>query len=201
MEWVCGERIPAVRGLPFSAKAELETVSQLQDGTQIMHKTYNLVARDSAGRTHNERRNWINAEGEEPKLNCVELYDPATRTRTDLFPLTKLARQWASATGQMTPSSATTKPETTKEEIGSDTMEGLPVKGVRVTQTYPTGAIGNDRPLTIVTEYWYAGELRINLLTKRTDPRYGVQTVRLTELESVEPETRRCLPSERTTKW
>src|ERR1700676_5050743 len=182
-EWVYGERIPAVRGLPFSAKVELETVSQLQDGTQITHKTYNLDARDSAGRTHNEMRNWITAEGEEPKLTRVELYDPATRTRTDLFPSSKLARQWVvGVTAQATPAAGTAKPETTREEIGTDTMEGLPVKGVRVTQTYATRALGNDRPLTIVTEYWYAAELRLNLLTKRTDPRYGMQTVRVTEL-------------------
>jgi len=188
-EWVYGERIPAVRGLPFSAKVELETVSQLQDGTVITHKTYNLDARDSAGRTHNEMRNWITAEGEEPKLTRVELYDPATRTRTDLFPLTKLARQWVvAAAAQATPVAATAKPETTREEIGTDTIEGLPVKGTRVSQTYATGALGNDRPLTIVTEYWYAAELRLNLLTKRTDPRYGVQTVRVTELQRREPD-------------
>lgn len=188
-EWVYGERIPAVRGLPFSAKVELETVSQLQDGTQITHKTYNLDARDSAGRTHNEMRNWITAEGEEPKLTRIELYDPATKTRTDLFPLTKLARQWVvAAAAQATPAAGTAKPTAMREEIGTDTMEGLPVKGTRVTQTYPIGALGNDRPLTIVTEYWYAAELRLNLLTKRTDPRYGVQTVRVTELQRQEPD-------------
>jgi TonB family protein len=189
-EWVYGLRIPAVRGLPFSAKVELETVSQLQDGTQISHKTYNLDARDSAGRTHNEMRNWIAAEGEEPRLTRVELYDPATRTRTDLFPLTKLARQWVvGATAQVSAAAGTGKPETTREEIGSDTMLGLPVKGWRVTQTYGAGSsLGNDRALTIVTEYWSAAELRINLLTKRTDPRHGVQTVRVTELERQEPD-------------
>ena len=178
-----------MRGLPFSAKVVLETMSQLQDGTQITHKTYNLDARDSAGRTHNEMRNWITAEGEEPKLTRVELYDPATKTRTDLFPLTKLARQWVvAAAAQATPVAAAAKPETTREEIGTDTMEGLAVKGTRVTQTYPTGALGNDRPLSIVTEYWYAAELRLNLLTKRTDPRYGVQTVHVTELQRQEPD-------------
>lgn len=187
--WVYGERIPAVRGLPFFAKVELETVSQLQDGTQITHKTYNLDARDSAGRTHNEMRNWITAEGGEPQLTRVELYDPVTRTRTDLFPLSKLARQWTVvAAAQATQDMGTAKPETTKEELGTDTMEGLPAKGVRVTQTYATGSLGNDRPLTIVTEYWYAAELRLHLLTKRTDPRYGVQTVRVTELRRQEPD-------------
>lgn len=188
-EWVFGEHIPAVRGLPFSAKVELETVSQLQDGTQITHKTYNLVARDSTGRTRNEMRNWIMAEGEEPKLTRVELFDPATRTRTDLVPLTKLARQWVvSATTQATTAAGAAKPETSKEEIGTDTMLGLTVKGTQLTQTYPAGALGNDRPLSTVTEYWYSADLRMNLLTKRRDPRYGVQTVRLTELDRQEPD-------------
>jgi len=58
----------------------------------------------------------------------------------------------------------------------------------RLTQTYAAGALGNDRPLTIVSEYWYAAELRLNLLTKRTDPRHGVQTVRVTELMRDEPD-------------
>ena len=188
-EWVYGLHIPAVRGVPFSAKVELETVSQLQDGTQITHKTYNMDARDSAGRTHNEMRNWISAEDEEPKLMRVELYDPATKTRTDLFPLTKVARQWVVTTnGQLTPAGLNVKPELTREEIGTDMIEGMAVKGTRVTQTYPTGAMGNDRPLSIVTEYWYAAELRLNLLTKRTDPRHGVQTVRVTELTREEPD-------------
>jgi TonB family protein len=162
-------------------------VSQLQDGTQIAHKTYNLDARDSAGRTRNEMRNWITAEGQEPKLARVELYDPRTKTRTDLFPLSKLARQWV-VTGATQTAAETAKPETTKEELGADTMQGLPVKGWRVTETYRTGALGNDRPLAMVTEYWYAPDLRLNLLTERRDPRYGVETVRVTELERQEPD-------------
>src|SRR6266849_3432876 len=192
-EWMYGEHIPAVSGLPFSAKVELELVNQLQDGTLITHKTYNLDARDHLGRTRNEARNWINpVEGGEPRLTRIELYDPSTRTRTNLFPLTKTARQWTvgSPVPTAAPSAQTafSKPETSKENIGSDTIEGLPVRGVRVSQTYPPGALGNDRPLTVVTEYWYSEALKINLLTKRTDPRYGVQTVRVTELLRQEPD-------------
>src|SRR6266481_9599515 len=94
-EWMYGEHIAAVPVLPFSAKVELELVNQLQDGTLITHKTYNLDARDHLGRTRNEARNWINpVEGAEPRLTRIELYDPSTRARTNLFPLTKTARQW-----------------------------------------------------------------------------------------------------------
>src|SRR6267154_4063416 len=123
-EWMYGEHIPAVPGLPFSAKVELEMVNQLQDGTLISHKTYNLTARDSRGRTHNESRNWISpAMSAEPRLIRIELYDPSTRTRTNVITLTKTARQWIAspASPTATPSTPTAvKPETTKENIGSD---------------------------------------------------------------------------------
>src|SRR5712664_30808 len=138
-EWMYGEHIPAVSGLPFSAKVELELVNQLQDGTLITHKTYNLDARDHLGRTRNEARNWINpVEGAEPRLTRIELYDPSTRTRTNLFPLTKTARQWT-VTAALSAQTASSKSETSKENIGSDTIEGLPVRGVRISQTYPPG--------------------------------------------------------------
>ena len=189
-ESMSGEHIPAISGVPFSAKVILETVSHLQDGTLITHTTYNLDARDSSGRTRNEMRNWVSSDGAEPRLTRVELYDPATRTRTDLYPLSKLARQWilSAATQTAVPLAPGPKPEVIREEIGTDTMEGLPVKGLRVTQTYATGALGNDRPLSVVTETWYSPELHINLLTKKSDPRYGEQTVRVTELDRQEPD-------------
>jgi TonB family protein len=193
-EWMYGERIPAVAGLPFSAKAELESANQLQNGTLINHKTYNLIARDGQGRTHNEARNWIDfSTGADPRLTRIELYDPATRLRTNLYPLAKIARQWPLGTpgpdAAPSPQNPQVKPETLRENMGMDTIEGLPVRGVRVSQTYPTGSLGNDRPLTIVTEYWYSEALKINLLTKRTDPRYGERSVRVTELARQEPDT------------
>src|SRR5262249_7151056 len=148
-QWMTGEHIASIHGQPFSARVELETSTQLQDGTQITHKTYNVIARDSVGRTHNEMRNWIPADGSEPRLTRIELWDPATRTRTDLFPLTKVAREWviSSAQNSSLVARTTAKPEITREDLGADTMEGLPVKGTRIISTQPAGAVGNDRPL------------------------------------------------------
>jgi hypothetical protein len=187
-EWMYGEHIPAIPGKPFSSKVELEMVNQLPDGTLITHTTYNIDARDLLGRTRNEARNWINPSGEEPILTRIELYDPATRMRTNLFPLAKLATQWAASTPSTSLPKKGDKSEITRESLGEDVIEGIPVRGTRVTQVYPTGTLGNDRPLTIVTESWFSQDLKIALLTKRADPRYGVQTVRVTELLEREPE-------------
>ena len=187
-EWMTGESIPAIPGLPFSAKALLETVTHLEDGTVITHNTYNLIARDSLGRTHNEGRNWAAPDSAEPRLIRISLYDPDTKTRTDLFPLTKVARQWPAAGSTTSLNASTLKPETTRENIGAQTIEGLSVNGTRVTQTYAPGTLGNDRPLSIVTEYWYSPELHLNLLTTRNDPRHGQQSVRVISLVSEEPD-------------
>ena len=189
-EWMNGENIPPIAKLPFSAKAELETVNQLPDGTLITHNTYNLIARDSAGRTHNEARRWVDpATGAEPTLFRIVVYDPVTKTRTALFPLVKVARPWNAAPALApSPAQLASKPESSREDLGADTLEGLPVRGVRVSQSYAPGAMGNDRPLTVVVEYWYSEQLKINLLTKRTDPRFGVQTVRITQLVRQEPD-------------
>src|SRR5271165_3363655 len=45
------------------------------------------------------------------------------------------------------------------EDLGSQTMEGVLVNGVRTTHTIPAGQIGNERPITIVTEVWTSPDL------------------------------------------
>src|ERR1700730_9893554 len=190
-QWMHGEQIPPIANLPFAAKVELETVNQLPDGTLITHKTYNIDARDSLGRTRNEARRWMNPQtGSEPQLFRIHLYDPATRTRTVVFPLVKTVRRSIKMAPLSVPPETLSlqKAVTSSEDLGADTMQGLAVRGVRVTETYQSGALGNDRSLTIVTENWFSDALKINLLTKRTDPRFGVQTVRVTELVRGEPE-------------
>lgn len=73
------------------------------------------------------------------------------------------------------------------EDLGSQTMEGVLVNGVRTTHTIPAGQIGNDRPIAIVTEVWTSPELKTVVYSKRSDPRMGEQTFRLTNIVRTEP--------------
>ena len=73
------------------------------------------------------------------------------------------------------------------EDLGSQTMEGVLVNGVRTTHTIPEGQIGNERPITIVTEVWTSPELKTIVYSKRSDPRMGEQTFRLTNIVRTEP--------------
>jgi hypothetical protein len=74
------------------------------------------------------------------------------------------------------------------EDLGSQTMEGVFVNGVRTTRTIPAGQIGNDRPLDIVTEVWTSPDLKTVVYSKRSDARMGEQTFRLTNIVRTEPD-------------
>ena len=74
------------------------------------------------------------------------------------------------------------------EDLGSETMEGLTVNGVRTTRTIPEGQIGNDKPISIVTEVWTSPDLKTVVYSKRSDPRMGEQTFKLTNIVRAEPD-------------
>jgi hypothetical protein len=74
------------------------------------------------------------------------------------------------------------------EDLGTQTMEGVVVTGVRTTRTIAAGQIGNEKPITIVTEIWTSPELKTVVMSKRSDPRTGEQAFRLTNIVRAEPD-------------
>ena len=78
--------------------------------------------------------------------------------------------------------------EANTESLGSQTMEGVAVNGVRTARTIPAGQVGNDRPISIVTEVWTSTDLKTIVSSKRNDPRIGEQTFRLTNIVRAEPD-------------
>lgn len=78
--------------------------------------------------------------------------------------------------------------QVTTEELGSQTMEGVLVNGTRTTRTIPAGEIGNERPITVVTEVWTSPDLKTTIYSKRSDPRMGEITFRLSNLVRAEPD-------------
>jgi hypothetical protein len=74
------------------------------------------------------------------------------------------------------------------EDLGTQTMEGLLVTGVRTSRTIPAGEMGNEQPINIVTEVWTSPDLKTIVYSKRIDPRMGEQTFKLTNLVRTEPD-------------
>jgi hypothetical protein len=73
------------------------------------------------------------------------------------------------------------------EQLGQQVMEGLTAEGTRTTVTLEAGAIGNDRPIHVVSERWYSPELQTVVTTKHSDPRSGEETFRLSNVRKGEP--------------
>jgi hypothetical protein len=78
--------------------------------------------------------------------------------------------------------------EVNREQLGTQTIEGVMAEGTRITFTIPAGKIGNDRPIVAVNERWYSPELQTIVLTKNSDPRMGETTYRLTNINRGEPD-------------
>ena len=80
------------------------------------------------------------------------------------------------------------KYETRTEQLGTQNIEGVEAEGTRTITTIPAGAIGNERPIEMVYEKWYSKELDLVVMSKNSDPRFGEQTYRLTNIIRSEPD-------------
>ena len=73
------------------------------------------------------------------------------------------------------------------ESLGQQLIEGVLAEGSRSTLTIPAGEIGNERDIVVVSERWYAPELKMVVMTKHSDPRSGETIYRLTNINRAEP--------------
>jgi TonB family protein len=74
------------------------------------------------------------------------------------------------------------------QQLRKQMIEGIECEGERKVTTLLTGAIGNDRPIETASETWYSPELKMMILSKRSDPRFGESTYRVTNIIRTEPE-------------
>jgi hypothetical protein len=205
----------AVTGAPYSAEEVTENVQTLADGTHITQPSRKTVFyRDSLGRTRIERTFSLppGVSGAGPSM--IEISDPVSGARYTLDPRSRTARKFFVPNAPPLPPPATTaipkgnlvqrattqalspalpdiqpqRPQFSHDSLGTQTIEGVLAEGSRTTVTYPIGAIGNDRPITTVSETWTSPELKTVVLSKRSDPRNGESTTRVTNISRVEPD-------------
>ena len=179
-----------VKGAPFSAQATIESVQTLSDGTKLTRKVTASLYRDSEGRTRREQEIGIMGPfvptGETPRF--IFISDPVSGVSYALHQESKTARKMRPFGGAPPPglppqSELQAKTETLNKQV----IEGVDVEGTRSSITIPAGQIGNDRPLEIVSERWYSPDLQIAVMTRHSDPRFGVTTYRLSNIKREEP--------------
>jgi hypothetical protein len=190
---------PVVKGAPYSAEATTEVIQTFVDGNRIVRSTSALLYRDSRGRTRREIAMGdvagIVVTGN--PLRVITIHDPDSRTTQVFGPDRRVMQVGTAAAGpppmlttdvQQPVSQPVGTPER-EESLGTRTIEGLVCEGTRKTTTIPAGAIGNDRPMTTVTERWFSQELQLLVLSRVSDPRFGETTYRLRKIVRAEPPT------------
>lgn len=185
---VDGVFVTPIPGAPFTAIAEIESTLSLQNGTIVVKKTINNIARDSAGRIYNERRRMMPSSFTgTPQLLRFHIYDPSTRQNTFLDPFTHLAHQSIFTGPDSTLDPVKGVPGIEVEDLGTNVMENLLTQGKRMSRTISAKSSGTGKEIVVTDEYWYSDDLRLNMLVVHDDPRTGQQRVAITKLNREEP--------------
>ena len=201
-----------IQNAPYSAEVVTEVVQELADGNHIERRTTATVARDGHGRVRREQQ--LAAIGPvlpDGDVRIITINDPVARMHYSLDPARKAATRTrppghphpGSALPPLPPVLSTGGANTIAfdhhdevppphdvrtEQLGTKEFEGVAAEGTRTTMTIPAGEIGNVRAIEIVSERWYSPELRVVLFSRRSDPRFGETTYRLTNIVRTEPD-------------
>jgi len=196
-----------VTGAPFSAVAVSETSRTLADGNHISRKTQTNLFRDGQGRFRKEVT--LPAIGPlatsgKPK-SFVMINDPVAQQNFILHPDEKTAEKMGRPFGKMKgamsggrkgalkgnagawEAKAAASGNFKKEDLGTQTIAGVSAQGTRYTRIIPAGQIGNEKPITTVSEHWYSNDLQMTVMSKRSDPQFGETTYTLTNIQRGEP--------------
>jgi hypothetical protein len=189
-----------VADAPFTGVIVVQrTVVPENGGRPQELKTIREVARDSQGRIRNVFRQLIPASDSAiPPIVRIHFYDPQTRDYTYLYPQQKVyvtgtvstppaaqpADLMASASGNSAPLNQFTK----LEDLGTQSVGGVPAHGVREIQTIPAASSSTGHEVVLTDEYWFSEELHMNVVMKHDDPRKGSFTMTLTEISLADPD-------------
>ena len=188
-----------ITGSPLSGDFVISHDTTLADGNRIHHESTSKVYRDAQGRVRRE----VGVDLATPatgnvKRSMVVITDPVAGKRYMLNPDNKTARempmhgskhQGEAREEHMRAMGDPAEPgSVTKEQLGTKAVNGLQAEGVRVTRTIPAGAIGNEKPIEVVTERWYSSDLQIGVMTVHTDPMMGTVTTKLVNVARGDPD-------------
>jgi hypothetical protein len=188
--------IPSLPDAPFTATVLTEWIRQLPDGSAVTLKNHRAIARDKAGRIFQERRVLVPDDCKtESAVSQIEISDPVSHQLFICVPreLVCQLEEFFAPGFVRAPSVSTARKQpgaASEENLGKQSISGLETIGTRETTVIPTGAIGNNSPILVKWEFWYSPQLGVNLISKRQDPRFGIQNFEVTDIALGEPDAK-----------
>jgi hypothetical protein len=198
-EVVEGILIPPIPHAPFTAILATEAVKYAADGATMTVVNERCIARDAQGRVYQERWYLVPKGGQiKSTMNWIQIADPNHLTlyncSTEVRICDLLVYDPANSLSALSPHKGTSGPlpqgggNVVWEDLGKRNIAGVDTVGTRETTTTEPGTLGNDQPLTYMSEYWHSDQLGINLLSIRSSPFFGKQTFTITELTDADPD-------------
>jgi hypothetical protein len=187
-----------VTGAPYSAMETVSTQQALTNGNQISRQEESKVYRDSMGRTRTERTMPAppDAAVKTPRTE-VTIFDPVAGYVYHLNAQRQTYVQMAIKPHQPAGGGASGATDAIRahhgnsgqsESLATQSINGLSATGTRHTQTIPAGAIGNTDAISVVRESWVSQDLKVPVMIKTSDPRFGTTTMQLTNVVRSEPD-------------
>jgi hypothetical protein len=185
-----------VTGAPYSAVETRQFVEKLADGNQISRQEQAKVYRDKDGRVRTERT--FTPQGSTTAQTSIAIFDPVGGYFYALNPANNTAMKQPLPTqdfalrrgprGAAPAGPRDSSAQVTTDNLGTQNINGLASTGTRTTETIPAGAIGNALPIQIVREVWISNDLKVPVMIKSSDPRFGTSITQLTNVVLSEPD-------------
>jgi hypothetical protein len=185
--------IPPIPNAPFSAVVVTEWTRIMPDGSTALMKNHRMVARDTLGRVFEERR-YFTPDGDKQATMLSETdYEDLTQhqwmrcfVNTKVCSVSTFNRSLTVSQPQTQNAAGT---GTKWEDLGQKIVDNLELVGSREVMTIGVGAMGNEKEQPVVKEFWYSPRLKINVTTKRFDPRAStVQNFYVISINQDEPD-------------
>jgi hypothetical protein len=201
---------PVVKDAPYFADIISTYDRTTLSGEHKHREMHSKVFRDTQGRTRRDIEQTYPSTGQ--TWVGVLIMDPVSNTIISLDSRTKTARIRSASINALSKPPAPSKPESVPpppeassvvsepakpaappsvskvEELGTRIMEGLTVKGTKITTPLPPAPEGNEQPRTLVTSTWISNELHIEVLKEIDEVSENHRTVRLVNIVRTEPD-------------
>jgi hypothetical protein len=199
---------PVVNDAPYFADI-ISTYDRTTPSGESLHREMrSKIYRDTQGRTRRETEQITPSTGQ--KRVSVLINDPISNTVTSLDPQTRTAHvrdgsiisspkqavrsRPESLTAPPAASSVAVEPaasiaEAKVEELGTQVIEGLTVKGTKITTPLDPVAGANKQSRTLVCSKWVSEELHVEVLTQYDEGPENHRTIRLINIVRTEPES------------
>lgn len=164
---------------PFSGQERIEASQTLAGGTRVDRPAHDgqKVWRDSQGRIRMETTFVSGPTTVKNLPTLVEIQDPAAGYIYLMDDVNKIAHRIKATVvkqqdlekllTRVVPAGAKggPQPQSSQQDLGTETMDGMLVHGTRTTTVFPTGSRGNDGPYSTTRDVWYSPDLNMVIRT------------------------------------